>query len=68
MILAPKYLFLGGHYSLWKPFNYYTTDFSVKIPPKTGISGPKTQFSDIDDGDEIFEEKREGFLQRGGGW
>ena len=47
--------------------NYYTVDFSVKIPPKTAISGPKTQFSDIDDGDEIFEEKREDFLQRGGG-
>ena len=67
MILDPKYLFLGGNFSLRKPFNYYTADVSVKNSPKTGISGPKTQFLALYDDDEIFEEKRGRLFVKGGG-
>ena len=46
----------------------YSRRFCKKNPPKTGISGPKTQFLALDDDDEIFKEKRGRlFVKEGGG-
>ena len=46
----------------------YSRRFCKKNPPKTGISGPKTQFLALDDDDEIFKERRGRlFVKEGGG-